>query len=369
MNRTPIEAAMRRAVLLAERGLGSTTPNPVVGCVVLGSDGSVVGEGWHERAGRPHAEVRALAEAGERARGGTAVVTLEPCAHAGRTGPCVEALISAGVSRVAVGVADPTLAAGGGAARLRDVGVEVIEGVEAQACEDVARHWLTFARTGRPHVTWKLAATLDGRTAAADGTSRWITGSQARADVHRLRARCDAVLVGSGTRRVDDPHLAVRGIEGVRQPLRVVIETSAALPLTARVLDESARTLVIVGSDASDYHLQRLRDAGIDVAIVPTSAKGVDLTAVLAELARRDVVDLLVEGGARLVGSLVAQGLLDEVVAYLAPVLLGAGHAALGPAGIATIDQALRLRPIDHTPFGPDIRITARTMASTKGDQ
>ena len=369
MDLAPIEAAMRRAVLLAQRGLGATSPNPVVGCVILAADGSVVGEGWHEYAGGPHAEIRALAEAGVRANRGTAVVTLEPCAHTGRTGPCVDALITAGVRRVAIGVADPTDAAGGGAQRLRDAGIEVVEGVEASACEEVARHWLTVARAGRPHVTWKLAATLDGRTAAADGTSRWITSEEARADVHRLRARCDAVLVGSGTRRVDDPHLAVRGIAGARQPLRVVIDTTAALPLTARVLDRAAPTLVIAGEDSSDYQLRRLRDAGVDVAVVATSAKGVDLTAVLAELARRDVVDLLVEGGARLVGSLVAQGLLDEVVAYLAPVLLGAGHAALGPAGIATIDDALRLRPIDLTPFGPDIRLTARTIASIRGDQ
>lgn len=357
----PVAAAMRRAVQLAERGLGATTPNPVVGCVILAADGSVIGQGWHERAGGPHAEIRALAAAGERARGGTAVVTLEPCTHTGRTGPCAEVLIAAGVSRVAIGVADPTPRAGGGAQRLREVGIEVIDGVEAQACEDVARHWLTAVRRGRPRVTWKLAATLDGRTAAADGSSRWITSAEARADVHRLRARCDAVLVGAGTVRADDPHLAVRGIEGARQPLRVVIDSAGAVPPTARVLDAAAPTLVIAGEDAPAQQLRRLRDAGVDVAVVPNAAKGVDLTAVLAELARREVIDLVVEGGARLAGSLVSLGVVEEVIAYLAPVLLGAGPAALGSAGIETIDDALRLRTIDVTPFGPDIRLTAVT--------
>lgn len=282
---TTIESAMTRAVELAARGLGRTAPNPVVGCVVLDAAGRVVGEGWHARAGGPHAEVMALAEAGDAARGGTAVVTLEPCRHTGRTGPCTGALLDAGVDHVVVAVPDPTKAAGGGADLLRDNGIDVIEGIGHEAAAHGNRAWLHAMATGRPLVTWKLASTLDGRTAAADGTSRWITGPQARADVHRLRAQSDAVLVGGATLRADDPHLAVRDIDGAVQPLRVVIDSRAEVPLTARVLDDAAPTLVVVaeGADAA-----RLRAADVDVLAVPADLAGLDLAAVLAGLHERD---------------------------------------------------------------------------------
>ncbi|GGS03624.1 riboflavin biosynthesis protein RibD [Streptomyces aureoverticillatus] len=240
-------AAMRRALALAARGLGFTSPNPVVGCVVLDAGGETVGEGYHQRAGGPHAEVHALRAAGDKARGGTAVVTLEPCNHTGRTGPCAQALLDAGIARVVYAVADPTPDATGGAATLRAAGVDVEPGLLAEEAETVNTAWLTSVRTGRPHVTWKYAATLDGRVAAADGSSRWITSAASRADVHRLRAECDAVVVGSGTQRADDPHLAVRGIEGAVQPLRVVVDThGTAVRPGARVLDDAAPTLVAV---------------------------------------------------------------------------------------------------------------------------
>ncbi|WP_037664477.1 bifunctional diaminohydroxyphosphoribosylaminopyrimidine deaminase/5-amino-6-(5-phosphoribosylamino)uracil reductase RibD, partial [Streptomyces aurantiacus] len=240
-------AAMRRALALATRGLGFTSPNPVVGCVVLDATGETVGEGYHQRAGGPHAEVHALRAAGEKARGGTAVVTLEPCNHTGRTGPCAQALLDAGIARVVYAVADPTPDATGGAATLRAAGVDVEPGLLAEEAETVNTAWLTSVRTGRPHVTWKYAATLDGRVAAADGSSRWITSAASRADVHRLRAECDAVVVGSGTQRADDPQLAVRGIEGAAQPLRVVVDThGTAVRPGARVLDDAAPTLVAV---------------------------------------------------------------------------------------------------------------------------
>lgn len=206
--------AMRRALALSALGLGGTSPNPVVGCVILDAHGSVVGEGFHERAGGPHAEVHALRAAGDKARGGTALVTLEPCNHTGRTGPCAQALIEAGIARVVYAVADPNPTATGGAQTLGAAGIDVAGGL----LEDEARAgniaWLTSLKTGRPYVTWKYAATLDGRIAAADRTSRWISSAESRADVHRLRAEADAVVVGSGTMRADDPHLAVRGIEG-----------------------------------------------------------------------------------------------------------------------------------------------------------
>ncbi|MGN7248214.1 bifunctional diaminohydroxyphosphoribosylaminopyrimidine deaminase/5-amino-6-(5-phosphoribosylamino)uracil reductase RibD [Janibacter anophelis] len=351
-----IESAMTRAVELAARGLGRTSPNPVVGCVVLDADGRIAGEGWHERAGGPHAEVVALAAAGERARGGTAVVTLEPCRHTGRTGPCTSALLEAGVARVVIAVPDPTATAGGGADLLREHGLEVIEGVGRDAAAHGNRAWLHAMATGRPFVTWKLASTLDGRTAAADGTSRWITGPDARAAVHALRAERDAVLVGGGTLRADDPHLAARGIEGATQPLRVVLDRRAEVPLTARVLDDAASTLVVVaeGTDA-----RRLVDAGVDVLAVPAGPDGLDLAAVLAGLHERGVRSVLLEGGARVAASCIAADLVDEVVAHIAPALLGAGAPVLGDAGITTITEALRLTTTDVVRLGDDVAVTA----------
>lgn len=351
-----IESAMTRAVELAARGLGRTSPNPVVGCVVLDADGRIVGKGWHERAGGPHAEVVALAAAGERARGGTAVVTLEPCRHTGRTGPCTSALLEAGVARVVIAVPDPTATAGGGADLLREHGLEVIEGVGRDAAAHGNRAWLHAMATGRPFVTWKLASTLDGRTAAADGTSRWITGPDARAAVHALRAERDAVLVGGGTLRADDPHLAARGIEGATQPLRVVLDRRAALPLTARVLDDAAPTLLVVaeGTDA-----RRLVDAGVDVLAVPAGPDGLDVAAVLAGLHERGVRSVLLEGGARVAASCIAADLVDEVVAHIAPALLGAGAPVLGDAGITTITEALRLTTTDVVRLGDDVAVTA----------
>lgn len=351
-----IESAMTRAVELAARGLGRTSPNPVVGCIVLDADGRIVGEGWHERAGGPHAEVVALAAAGERARGGTAVVTLEPCRHTGRTGPCTSALLEAGVARVVIAVPDPTATAGGGADLLREHGLEVIEGVGRDAAAHGNRAWLHAMATGRPFVTWKLASTLDGRTAAADGTSRWITGPDARAAVHALRAERDAVLVGGGTLRADDPHLAARGIEDAAQPLRVVLDRRAEVPLTARVLDDAAPTLVVVaeGTDA-----RRLVDAGVDVLAVPAGPDGLDVAAVLAGLHERGVRSVLLEGGARVAASCIAADLVDEVVAHIAPALLGAGAPVLGDAGITTITKALRLTTTDVVRLGDDVAVTA----------
>ncbi|MCP9959734.1 bifunctional diaminohydroxyphosphoribosylaminopyrimidine deaminase/5-amino-6-(5-phosphoribosylamino)uracil reductase RibD [Streptomyces sudanensis] len=357
--------AMRRAVALAARGLGSTSPNPVVGCVVLDASGHEVGSGYHERAGGPHAEVRALREAGVLARGGTAYVTLEPCNHTGRTGPCAQALIEAGIARVVYAVADPDPQARGGAETLRAAGVEVEGGVLAEEAEAGNAAWLTSVRLARPHVRWKYAATLDGRVAAADGTSRWITSPEARADVHRLRAEADAVVVGSGTARTDDPHLAVRGLAAV-QPLRVVVDTEAtAVAPGARVLDDAAPTLIAVAEDAAADHL-----AGTDVVRLPRAAsgRGLSVPALLAALHERGVRSVLLEGGPTLAGAFAAAGAVDEVVGYLAPVLLGAGPAALGDAGITTVADALRLRVTDTARLGPDLRVTARpaTLPTTK---
>jgi diaminohydroxyphosphoribosylaminopyrimidine deaminase/5-amino-6-(5-phosphoribosylamino)uracil reductase len=294
----------------------------------------VVGEGFHRGAGHPHAEVEALATAGRHAAGGTAVVTLEPCNHSGRTGPCAQALLDAGVSRVLYAQAEPSPEAAGGAARLRAGGVEVVGGLLCDEARDLNEAW-TFAVTSRrPRVVWKFAGTLDGRSAAADGTSQWITGPAARADVHRLRAQSGAILVGTGTVLADDPALTVRGSDGrllQHQPVRVVMGHRDLAP-TARVLDAAAPTVLL-----------RERD--------PAQA--------LRQLADRGIRQVWLEGGPTLAAAFLTAGLVDEVVAYLAPTLLGAGRSTVANLGISTIGDALRLHPRDITTLGPDIRIRA----------
>ncbi len=357
--------AMRRAVALAARGTGSTSPNPVVGCVILDAAGEPAGEGYHQRAGGPHAEIHALRAAGERARGGTALVTLEPCDHTGRTGPCTGALIDAGIARVVYAVADPHDEAAGGAATLAAAGIEVERGLLAAEAEEVNLPWLTSVRRRRPFVRWKYAATLDGRTAAADGTSRWISSPASRADVHRLRAEADAVIVGSGTARADDPQLAVRHPDlldtlgaGLRQPLRVVVDSNAsAVRPGARVLDGSAPTLVAVAEDADAAHLEGL----VPVVRLPRApgGRGLSIPMLLRTLYEREVRSVLLEGGATLAGAFVAARSVDQVVGYLAPALLGAGPAVLADAGIGTITDALRLDVTGVDRLGPDLRITA----------
>lgn len=347
--------AMRQAISLAARGQSTTLPNPVVGCVLLDPDGTVVAEGWHERAGGPHAEVVALRAAGDRARGATAVVTLEPCDHTGRTGPCSQALLQAGVRRVVIAVADPSEAASGGADRLRAAGVEVETGVLAEEAERGPepgagnRAWLSSVRLGRPFVTWKFAATLDGRVAAADTTSQWITGAEARKDVHRWRSRADTMLVGVGTVLADDPLLTVRGEDGPaeRQPLRVVADTHGRTPASARIRGDEAPTWIATGAE---------------LGTVPAGDRPVtlDLHALLGELFARGRRHVLLEGGPHLAGAMVAAGLVDQVIAYLAPALLGSGPSALAEAGITTIADVRRLDLADVRQVGDDVRVLAR---------
>lgn len=357
-------AAMRRAVDLAERGRWVASPNPTVGCVVLDASGIPVGEGYYDDDRVLHAEVRALIQAGDRALNGTAVVTLEPCKHVGRTGPCTAAIIDAGIRRVVVAVRDPHPRAGGGSEVLRAAGVDVEVGVLADAGERVNAPWLTFVRRDRPYVTWKYAATLDGRSAAADGSSQWITSAEARADVHRLRAESDAVVVGSETVLADDPRLTARAPGVQRQPLRVVVDTAARLPARARVLDGAAPTLLAIAEDAPDTPLE----AQCGVIRLPRATGGLDVAALLAELHARDVVSALLEGGPRLAASFLRDGLVDRVVAYLAPMLLGEeGRAAVGEVGIATLTGAVRLKLADVARIGPDVRVTAERPAAGEG--
>jgi diaminohydroxyphosphoribosylaminopyrimidine deaminase/5-amino-6-(5-phosphoribosylamino)uracil reductase len=330
-------AAMHRALALAETVRGSTSPNPTVGAVIIGVDGTLAGEGVTAPAGGPHAEVVALRAAGAKARGGTAIVTLEPCNHTGRTGPCSTALLAAGIARVVYAVDDPTADAAGGAAALRSAGVDVVAGVEELAASAGAlRPWLHAMRTGRPFVTWKYAATLDGRVAAADYSARWISSAASRADAHSFRATVDAIVVGSGTVLADDPQLTVRDADGrlaARQPLRVVLDRRHRAPQQSRVFDSAAETLVL------------------DTA-VPRFA--------LKALFDRGIRHLLLEGGPTLAGAFIEAELVDEVIAYLAPKLLGEGPSALGHAGIATLDEAVTLDVQTVTRVGEDIKIVAR---------
>jgi diaminohydroxyphosphoribosylaminopyrimidine deaminase/5-amino-6-(5-phosphoribosylamino)uracil reductase len=335
---TPAElAAMARARALGDSVLGATSPNPPVGAVILDAAGTPVGEGATAPPGGPHAEVGALAQAGGRARGGTAVVTLEPCAHHGRTPPCTEALLAAGVSAVHIAVADPNPLAAGGAEVLRGAGVEVTLGTLAdEVAAGPLRAWLHAVRAGRPHVTWKLAATLDGRSAAADGTSRWITGPEARAEVHELRAHVDAIVVGTGTALTDDPALTARypdGRDRERQPLRVVVGRSDIRP----------------GSRLDSRDVLHLRTHSPDD--------------VLKALTDRGAVDVLLEGGPRLAGAFLAANRVDRVLAYLAPALLGAGPAALADAGVGTIAGIRRFEVDEVRTVGGDVLVDARPAA------
>jgi len=350
---------MHRAIELAAGVLGTTNPNPAVGAVVLDSAGAVAGSGATRPAGDAHAEIVALTVAAGRARGGTLVVTLEPCRHVGRTGPCTDAIVAAGIARVVFAVADPFMPAAGGAEALRTGGIDVEGGLLVDEAASDLQPWLTAVRRRRPHVTWKYAATLDGRTAAADGTSRWITGEESRRDVHRLRAQADAVVVGIGTVLADDTRLTVRDWPTTRQPLRVVVDGKARTPVSARILDNDARTLVAVGDDADPERVKPLRDTGAEVIELPRRDGLLDLSALMAALFEREQLRLLLEGGATLAGSFVQHRLVDTVVGYHAPALLGAGPPVLNDAGIPTISAAVRLAVADVTRLGEDVRVTA----------
>jgi diaminohydroxyphosphoribosylaminopyrimidine deaminase/5-amino-6-(5-phosphoribosylamino)uracil reductase len=350
---------MRRAIDLAEAAVGIPNPNPAVGAVVLDPDGVIAGEGATAPVGGPHAEVVAIEAAGDRARGGTIVVSLEPCNHQGRTGPCTAPIAAAGIARVVYAVDDPHGDAAGGAATLRRDGIDVESGVLADEARAGLEPWLVAAAERRPYVTWKYAATLDGRTAAADRTSQWITGEGARLDVQFLRAASDAVIVGIGTVLADDPALTVRTLDIPRRPLRVVIDTDARTPLSAKVLDGSAPSLIAVAADAAPERVAALRETTAEIVELPQCGDGVVLAALLAALYERECYQLLLEGGARLATGFLSAGLVDRVIAYIAPALLGAGASVVGDFGVATIQGALRLTPKGLTYMEPDVRIIA----------
>lgn len=354
-------SAMARAVACAR--LGAPSPNPHVGAVVV-RDGVIVGEGFHARAGDAHAEVEALRVAGDRARGATVFVTLEPCNHHGRTPPCTGALLRAGVSRVVYAVADPNpKVAGRGADALRAAGVWVSQGFDHEAQREADRllaPWVTFITQQRAHLTLKVATTLDGRIATRAGESRWITGPDARRDVHHLRAACDAVIVGSRTVLADDPELTARDVGAARQPLRVVIDSALAMPVDSKLAttarDVPVCVLTVEGCDAG--RAAALRARGVEVVELPSVAGRVDLRAALSALAARGVVRAMCEGGGALHGAWIDRGLGDRVVWYLAPLLFGgAAPTAVGGAGIARIADARRLRDLRVERIGEDLRL------------
>lgn len=358
-------AFMAQALRLARNGLYTTAPNPRVGCVLV-RDGAVIGTGWHQRAGLAHAEVNALLAAGD-ARGATAYVTLEPCSHTGRTGPCCEALLEAGVTRVVVAMQDPNPAvAGRGMQRLRDAGVEVRCGVlEAQA-RALNPGFVQRMEKGRPWLRLKLAASLDGRTAMASGESQWITGPAARADVQRWRARSCAVLTGVDTVLADDCRLTVResagepfGPDPGRQPLRVVVDSSLRTPVEAQLLREPGSVL-IAHAEAPAQRASALREAGAELLKLPAADGRVDLSALLGRLAERGINEVLAETGATLAGALWLSGLVDELVLYQAPTLLGSLGRPLLVLPWSSMAQQQRLDIVSMIAVGEDMRIIAR---------
>lgn len=363
-------AFMARAVQLAELGRFTTDPNPRVGCLIV-RDGHIVGEGWHRRAGEPHAERHALIEAGERARGATAYVTLEPCCHQGRTPPCTDGLLEAGVARVVCAMVDPNpLVAGRGLRLLAEAGVAVETGLLEAEARALNPGFIKRMEQGRPYVRCKLAASLDGRTAMASGESQWITGEAARRDVQRLRAGSSAILTGIGTLLADDPSLNVRlgaeelpGMrpgEGIRQPLRVVLDSRWRTPPTARILTLPGTTL-IVGAVDDPRRMAELKGAGAEVYLCPGDSGRVDLGALMSELARREINEVLLETGPTLAGAAISEGLVDEILIYLAPHLMGdAGRGLFSLPGIDRMRDRIPLAIVDVRAVGRDLRVTAR---------
>jgi len=354
-------AMMARALRLAAKGLNTATPNPRVGCILF-NDGEIVGEGWHRRAGEPHAEIWALRAAGERARGATAYVTLEPCAHFGRTPPCANALIDAGVTRVVAAIEDPNpLVAGQGMARLRAAGIDASTGLFAEEAVELNIGFISRMRHGRPWMRLKTAATLDGKTALENGASQWITGAAARRDGHRWRARACAILTGIGTVLKDDPRLDVRDVPNERQPLRILVDARLEVPTDAKILRDD--NCLIICASADKARQQRLLDKGIELLVLPATHGRIDPHHLVKALAGRQLNEVHVEAGAKLNGALLQARCVDELLLYLAPLLVGTRARGLFdfPA-LEQLTHARKLNIRDIRPIGHDIRILARPL-------
>lgn len=352
-------AHMSQALQLAEKGLYGTSPNPRVGCVIV-RDGHVVGSGWHERAGQPHAEINALNAAGTAAWGATAYVTLEPCSHHGRTPPCAEALIKVGVAKLVAAMADPNpLVAGGGFALLKQAGIEVQTGLMEAEAKALNIGFVARMTRKRPWVRLKIAASLDGKTALSNGSSQWITSEAARRDGHRLRARSCAILTGIGTILADDPELTVRHVETSKQPLRVVVDSRLDIPLEARALRGEGE--LIFTATVSEEKIAALRDVGARAIVMPGGNDDVDLVSMMQTLASLEINEVMVEAGSKLNGSLMNAGLVDELVIYLAPYLIGdAARGMLKLPELTNLADKRALMIHDLRMVGPDIRVIAR---------
>lgn len=357
---------MRLALRLGRRGLGRTSPNPPVGAVLV-SRGQVVGPGYHRQAGQAHAEIEALRAAGARARGATLYVTLEPCAHHGRTPPCTDALIAAGVRRVVIGTRDPNPhVRGGGLERLRAAGIAVAGGVLEADCETLIAAFRKHVTTGMPLVTLKLAASLDGRIATATGDSRWITGADSRRYAHRLRAEHDAVLVGAETVIRDDPELTCR-LRGGRNPLRVILDGRLRVPVGAKVLADTttAATLVVTSRQAPAAALRRIEATGAAVLRLPTTRGGIAMAPLLRALAARNILSVLVEGGATVAAAALRAAVVDRLLVFLAPQLIGGdGRPMLGSLGVRRLQQALPLGSLHVKRFARDVLIATQVRTN-----
>jgi diaminohydroxyphosphoribosylaminopyrimidine deaminase/5-amino-6-(5-phosphoribosylamino)uracil reductase len=370
MNPSTSITPMQEALALARQSIGLTDPNPRVGCVIVAADGRVIGRGCTQEAGGAHAEVMALRDAqarGESVAGATVYVTLEPCAHHGRTPPCCDALIAAGVARVAMTISDPfPLVAGQGAARLRAAGIEVMEGELADEARELNIGFFSRVQRGRPWVRLKAAVSLDGRSALNNGVSQWITGEAARIDGHAFRRRAGAVLTGVGTVLDDNPRLDVRLVQTPRQPLRVIVDSRLDTPPAARILDAPGAVLVYA-AQADPERAAALQARGAEIALAPGPDGKVDLAAMLRDLGRRGINELHVEAGHKLNGSFVREGLVDEFLVYMAPKLLGMGRelAAFGP--LERLEDGPALRFVDIARVGEDLRIVARPLVAPAG--
>ena len=359
---------MARAIRLAQNGIYTTDPNPRVGCVIVKND-KVVGEGWHERAGEPHAEINALKIAGTNAIGATAYVSLEPCSHHGRTPPCSDALIKAKVARVICAMQDPNpMVAGSGLSQLKSAGLEVFSGLMAAQAQTLNPGFIMRMRHGRPLIRTKMAMSMDGRTAMANGESKWITGDDARRDVHLLRARSSVILTGIGTVLADDPSLNVRVDKATNsqseylQPARVVLDSSLRMPLSAKMFDLAGRTIIFTcNNDAAK--IEQLNKNGVEVFVVNSNNGQVDLAAVVSQLTKLEINEVLVEAGARLNGALIEAGYIDELIVYMAPILMG--DKALGLCALNNVinmEQRIALKITDIRPVGDDWRISAKIV-------
>lgn len=357
------EELMREALNLAKRGIGKTSPNPAVGSVIV-RGGQVVAGGWHRKAGLPHAEIEALTVAGKNAKGSTLFVTLEPCCHFGRTPPCTSAIIAAGVKKVVVGAPDPNpKVAGKGVAALKAAGIEVVEGVLSDECAAINPAYNKYITKGLPLVTLKLASSLDGRIAAPNGESKWITGPQSRALVHRMRAGNDAVMVGAKTALKDDPELTVRLARG-RNPVRVILDSTLSLPVASKVFsgvkEGRARLIIFVSERADEKRLKKAVDAGAEVIRVAPNGNGLSLKRVLKELARREITSVLVEGGGQVASSLLKEGLVDRLFVFYGPMMLGSDSlASVGQLCLKGLKSAPRFKNTRVRKVGEDILIEA----------